>query len=452
VPADSAFGADSMATVPDEALVTSTTLSKTMDGAFRIPAHRTARSVEPSLPQNYAAWTTQRPPRTIPQELAPDPSLIESRSDYRSLSNLTHRASFGLPYYDAETGDFGLSGLTSWTEPLGKHTINVGGSLSFTEPGTGSEAVATYVNRQLYPTIALTAFSASASARIYGNDLLVEDRTGGEVTVRWPLDWRVRPYVSTSVSARLRYADIEPLDPGDFTSALGPLSPPRAGQQASLRLQFTRRKRPPYRHTLVHPLDGWGVRLRTTGAAEVLGGDSSFLRGDVAGYRLVPGIGEHRFFLYGRLQAQTGAAFPQDYIGLSRYDAVELPLPGAVPLSLGDAERVRGYRSYVLGNRVAFGSIEYRMPLAPSLRTEILGLVSLGKTTLSAFVDGGLVWNDGNFGDGVRQAGTGLELKNALRLFGFRIGHALGVAQPTTALGTRDDVQLYYRVQTALPF
>jgi hypothetical protein len=92
------------------------------------------------------------------------------------------------------------------------------------------------------------------------------------------------------------------------------------------------------------------------------------------------------------------------------------------------------------------------MPLAPSLRTEILGLVSLGKTTLSAFADGGLVWNDGNFGDGVRQAGTGLELKNALRLFGLRIGHALGAAQPTTAFGTSDDVQLYYRVQTALPF
>ena len=452
VPADSAFGADSVETGPEEALVTSTTLSKTADGAFRIPADRTARSIELSIPQNYAAWTTTEPPRTIPRKIAPDPSLIESRSDYRSLSNLTHRVSFGLPYYDAETGDFGVSGITSWTEPLGKHTVNAVGSLSFTEPDTRSEVVATYLNRQLYPTIALSAFSASSSARIYGDDLLVEDRTGGEVLARWPLDWRVRPYVSTAVSARLRYADIEPLDPDAFTSALGPLAPPRAGQQASLRLQLTRRKKPPYRHTLVHPLDGWGLRVRATGAGAVLGGDSSFLRGDVAGYRLFPGLGSHRFFLYGRLQAQTGSTFPQDYIGLSRYDAIELPLPGAVPVTLGDAERVRGYRNYVLGNRVAFGSLEYRMPLAPSLQTEILGLVSLGKTTLSAFVDGGLVWNDGNVADGVQQAGTGLELKNALRLFGLHIGHALGVAQPTTALGTTDDVQLYYRVQTALPF
>jgi outer membrane protein assembly factor BamA len=437
---------------PDEALVTTTTLSKTTDGAFRIPATRTARSVEPSIPAPYAAWTTQQPPKTIPRDLAPDPSLIESQGEYNSWGNLTHRTSFGLPYYDSESGDYGLSGVTSWTEPLGKHTLTVGGSLSFTEPGTESEVVATYINRQLYPTLALTAFSASASARIYGNDLLVEDRTGGELLVRWPLDWRVRPYVSTSVSTRLRYADVDPLDPDDVASDFGVLAPPQSGQQASLRLQFTRRKKPPYRHTLVHPLDGWGVRLRTTGAAEVWGGDSSFLRGDVAGYHLFPSLGKHRIYLYGRLQAQNGSSFPQDYVGLSRYDEIDIPLPGFLPISLGDAERVRGYRSYVLGNRVAFGSLEYRIPLAPSLQTQVLGVVGLGHTTLSAFVDGGMVWNDADVSGGVRRAGTGVELKNALRLFGFRIGHALGVAQPTTEIGTQNDVQVYYRVQTALPF
>jgi NAD(P)H-flavin reductase len=174
VPADSAFGADSTQTGPDEALVTTTTLSKTADGAFRIPAARTARSAEPSIPQNYAAWTTTEPPRTIPRDLAPDPSLIERRGDYRPAANLTHRVSFGLPFYDSETGDFGISGITSWTEPLGKHTVNAAGSLSFTEPGTESEIVATYLNRQLYPTIGLGVFSASSSARIYGDDFTRE--------------------------------------------------------------------------------------------------------------------------------------------------------------------------------------------------------------------------------------------------------------------------------------
>ena len=451
VPADSAFGADSAETGPETAFVTSTTLSKTRDGAFRIPAGRSARSVEPSIPAPYAAWTTTQPPRTIPRQIDPDPSLIESRAEYSPLSNLTHRASLAVPYYGPSTGDFGVLGTTSWTEPLGKHTLNVAGTVSAPEPAENSEVVATYLNRQLSPTIGLTLFSASSSARIYGSDLLAEDRTGGALTVRGPLDWRVRPYVSTAVSARVRYADLEPLDRDEFTPALGALAPPRAGQQASLRLQFTRRKKPPYRHTLVHLLDGWGLWLRATGTAEVLGGDTSFLRGDVAGYQILPGLGRHRIFLYGRLQAQTGSSFPQDYLGFSRYDAIELPLPGAVPISLGDAERVRGYRQYVLGDRVAFGSIEYRIPLAPSLRTEVLGLVGLGKTTLSAFVDGGTVWSDGGPTDGVQQVGTGVELKNALRIGGLRIGHALGTARSVLEGGV-ENWKVYYRVQTALPF
>jgi dipeptidyl aminopeptidase/acylaminoacyl peptidase len=451
VPADSAFGTESTDAVPDEALVTTTALSKTRDGAFRIPAGRTARSVEPEVPGQYDDWTTIQPPRTIPQRMAPDPSLISARDDYSARSHLTHRASLALPYYAPSANDYGVAGVTSWTEPLGTHTINAVGSLSFTAPGERSEVVATYLNRQLAPTVGLTLFSASSSARFYGDDLLVEDRTGGDLTVRWPLDWRVAPYVSTAASARLRYADLDPLDREDFTSLDG-LPPPQAGQQASLRLQLTRRKAPPSRHALVHPLDGWGLRVRATGAASILGGDSSFLRADVAGYRLVPGIGDHRLFLYGRLQAQTGSSLPQDYVGLSRYDAIDLPFPGAVPVTLGDAERVRGYRRYVLGNRVAFGSIEYRMPLAPSLQTQVLGLVGLGYTTLSAFVDGGLVWTDGRPTDGVQQLGAGFELKNALRLGGLQVGHSLGIAQPSTALGTTDNVRVYYRVQTALPF
>lgn len=453
VPADSAFGRGAADTGLDEALVTSTALSKTQDGAFRIPAGRTARAVTPDVPGQYDDWTATQPPRTPPNYLAPDPSLIETRATYSALSNLSNRLTFALPYYAAGTGDFGLSGVTAWSEPLGKHSLGAVGSLSVRNPGTDSEVVATYRNRQLTPTIDVSLFSASSSARIYGGDLLVEERTGGELSVRWPLDWRVAPSLSTSLSMRFRYADLDPLDPEAFRSLPDDLAPPRAGQQAHLRLQVLRRKKPPYRHTLVHPLDGWGLRLRATGAAEVLGGDSSFLRGDLAGYTLLPGVGDHRIFLYGRLQAQTGASFPQDYVGLSRYDAIDLPLPGPVPVfTLGDAERVRGYREYVLGNRVAFGSVEYRLPFASSLQTEVLGLVGLGKTTLSLFLDGGGIWSDADLSGGVQQLGTGVELKNALRLFGVRLGHALGVAQPALQVGTDDEVQVYYRVQTALPF
>ncbi|MFB6248820.1 MAG: BamA/TamA family outer membrane protein [Salinibacter sp.] len=459
VPVDSALGAagtapagrSSTGPAPDEALAISTTLSKTEDGAFLIPAGHRARSPDPSVPQNYAAWTTTRPPHPIPTGIAPDPSLIQNRGDYHALAGLTNRFSFGLPYYFSSESA-GVFGLASWVEPTGQHAFSAGGNVSVVAPLSDSEVFASYTNRQLTPTVNVGLFSASSSGRIYGNDLLVQEQTGGTLSLRWPLDWWARPYTSTSLEVRLRYVDLTPLDRDQFVPGPGALRAPQRGQQASVRLQWTRRHRPPYRHTLVHPLDGWGLRLRATAAGEVLGGDSSFLRGNLMGYGLAPGLGEQRLFLYGRVQAQTGSPFPQDYLGFSRYDAIQLPaLPSSTPFTLGDADRVRGYRSYALGTGLAFGSAEYRIPLAPSLGTKLLGLVSLGRTTVSGFLDGGVVWTGADLDGATRRVGTGIELKNALNIGGLRIGHALGAARPVLE-GNGTSWNVYYRVQTALPF
>jgi WD40 repeat protein len=458
VPVDSAFGAAEASTkeaateaVPGEALAVSTTLSKTEDGAFLIPAGHRADSIRPSVPQDYAAWRAEQPPHPIPTDIPPDPSLIRSRGDYNSWTGLTNRFSFGLPYYFSP-GSAGIAGLTSWVEPTGQHALNAGGNVSVVAPLEDSEVFASYTNRQFAPTVNVSLFSASSSGRIYGNDLLVQEQTGGSLRLRWPLDWWARPYTSTALEVRLRYVDLTPLDRSEFVPGPGALQAPRGGQQASVRLQWTRRHRPPYRHTLVHPLDGWGLRLRGTAAGEVLGGDSSFLRGDLMGYGVLPGLGDQRLFLHGRVQAQTGSPFPQDYLGFSRYDAIELPaLSESAPFTLGDADRVRGYRSYALGTRLAFGSAEYRIPLAQSLGTKLLGLVSLGRTTVSGFLDGGGVWTGADLDGATWRAGAGVELKNALSVGGLRIGHALGAGR-SVLKGDGTDWNVYYRVQTALPF
>ena len=440
---------------PDSAAATGrlalvTTVSKQRDRAYTVRAERRTSTVIPDLPSNYTDWTTHRPPRTVPLDIAPDPSLIQQRGDYRSWANLTHVGSLTVPYYFGPD-DAGLFGFTSWTEPLGKHTIGAGGVLSLADPSE-SGFLASYVNNQLRPTVSFNGYRLPGSARIYSDDLLVEEVTGGDITAQWPLDWRTAPYLSTRLGVRLRYVDLEPLNPEDFESP-DVLPPPAAGQQADVQLALVRQKLRPYRDNLIHPLGGWGVRLQATGAARVLGSDTEFLRGDVAAYRVLPGLsGRQRLYVYGRAQAQTGDPFPQDFLGFTRYDDIQIGLPGLVPITLGDAERVRGYRSYALGNRVLFGSVEYRVPLVPSLQTEVLGAIGLGSTTLAAFADGGLVWSGGGFSDAVQRAGVGLEVKNALRLGGVRVAHALGVAQPAEHLGTEREIGLYYRVQTALPF
>jgi len=89
------------------------------------------------------------------------------------------------------------------------------------------------------------------------------------------------------------------------------------------------------------------------------------------------------------------------------------------------------------------------------LDTKLLGIVDLDRLGVNLFADGGLVWTGTDFGDAIRRAGVGTEAANLVRLGGFELRHALGVAVPWGALGADlawADVDLYYRLQAAVPF
>jgi Tol biopolymer transport system component len=448
LPPDSLFPAGSLIVITAE--------EKSADRAYRIDAGRRAAETFADVPAAYAEWIRHRPPELIPRAPAPNPDLIGSRYRYLSRRNLRHVASLAVPYvgigHDGGFGaDWGIAGLTAWIEPLGKHTIAAAGGVSLRDPLGKSYVLASYVNNQWYPTVSMNLYRMPGSVQAYGDDLLVEGYAGGDVAVAWPLDWSDRPYSAHSLSARLRIVDVEALAAGSFDEA--DIAEPGEGQQADLRLALTWRKQRPYWNNLIHPLDGLGLRLQVTGAVHVLGTDTEFVRGDLAAYGVFRSIGAHRVFAYGRAQAQAGGALNQDFVGLSRHDAVRLPLPNDVPLFLGDTERVRGYRSYALGDRMLFGTVEYRVPFASGLRTTLLGTVSLGSLAGAFFADAGRVWTAGESQAAVGRLGFGIEVKNALRLGrAIRFAHAVGTAQPATEVLGRSDYEVYYRIRTTLPF
>jgi hypothetical protein len=151
-----------------------------------------------------------------------------------------------------------------------------------------------------------------------------------------------------------------------------------------------------------------------------------------------------------------GRTLAQDYIGLARFDDIDLQLPILGAVTLDEAERVRGTRRYAIGTRVLFGTIEYRMPPVLNLGTNLLGIVKLGRVSPAFFLDAGMVWTGSDTENAIRRAGAGFELKNVLSLGGFELGHALGIALPWDRIGATDlaweEVDLYYRIQAAVPF
>lgn len=427
--------------------------SKSNNKVYRIDASRRAAEPRPQINPSYTGWLTHQPPHVIAREIAPDESLFTDRYAYNSWRNISHVSTIPFPFYGDEN-NFGAGFISLWSEPLSKHMITAVGALSIPNFTDNSLLFLSYTNNQLRPSLSLNAYHNSFTGRIYERDFLVTTNSGAFLLGSLPRDWFDNPFIRTTLYSRLRYEYTDA--DRNWTSPEVPLLPlPESGWQSDVRLGLRIHKAVPYAWNVIHPLEGYGIEARVTIATDALGGETNFIRPDAKAFLILPGLGDARFYLYGRGILQSGESFGQDYIGFSRFDDIQFgdTLPG-LDILYTDTERVRGYSSYVTGNRMLFGTIEYRMPLLSSLETQILGLVSFGRTTLSAFLDGGAVWEDDLLpGDNaVRRLGTGFELKNELNLFGLQIAHGLGYAQPFRDFGTSRNEEIYYRIKAVIPF
>ena len=425
-------------------------VSKTQDELYLVDAARSVAEPADLVPPALAAWETHRPPREVPSQIAPAPDLVVARRPYRPLKNLDHVVTVPFPYWTQEATGVGLA--TLWFEPLGKHAFAAAAGVAPAALRRESFLTATYRNATLGPTLDATVYRFPGAARVYGPDVLVERLTGLDLRVTKPLDLGRTPYTAAQVGALVRVARSEPLNAGEFldVATTEGLATPRGGTQASVTLAWARRTERPFAGSTIHPLDGFGVRTALTGGAG-LDRRTAYGQADLAGYAILPGLGLHRFLVYGRAQGQVGETLPQEYLGLARYDDLQITLPAFIPITLDRNERVRGFRRYAVGKAVAFGTVEYRMPLL-NLNTTVLGQVGLGATSLALFADGALVGKDLAFRSAVRRAGVGAEVKNVLRVAALRFGHALGVAQPADKAGVDRPYEVYYRIRLGVPF
>jgi Tol biopolymer transport system component len=440
-------------------LIISTTDTKRNNRMMRVDASRRTQDPQISINPSYTRWLTHTPPHTIPQAPELNPDLIQRRYTYNSWNNITHVATIPFPYFST-ADDFGFGVVSLFTEPLSKHMFTAVGALSMSNFSDNSLIFLSYMNNQFSPSLNFSAYHNSFTGRIYERDLLVTTNSGAFLLATLPRDWIDSEFVTTTLYSRFRYEYTNasrywsPSQSGSPLSA-SPLGLPQDGWQNDLRMGLRMSSAKPYVHSLIHPLDGWGIEPRITFATKSLGGESNYVRPDLMAYTLLPGPGDSRFYLYTRAIAQWGNSLNQDYIGFSRYDDIQFggSLPG-LDILYHDTERVRGFSDYVLGNRMLFGTLEYRIPFADDLETQILGLVSLGRTTFSLFADGGIIWQDsGTPGNAsISRAGAGAEIKNVLTFGALQLAHSLGFAQPVQDFSTSRNQEVYYRVRAVIPF
>lgn len=440
--------------VDHEQLLIQVSESKRRDHAFWVNVNREPTSKQVNIPEAYSSWRLKSPPNFIPYDIEPDPSTIVDQYEYQPLRNITHGATIVLPYY-FDSDQWGIAGTTNWLEPIGKHLFSAFGAVSFPSFQEKTYGAINYQNNQLYPSLTFSAYDLPANSRFYGSKYLMEELIGGEISVNWPLDMFSKSYQTSSFGIRFRHVLVHPMEIEKFEN--GPALPtPVKGRQTDLKIEWQLQKQKPWKNNAIHPLDGYGIKASLLGADKILGSDVRYLEAGLNAYTTLPAIGAQRLYLQARYQQQWGKPFPQNDIGLTRYDNITLTLPDQVFLQFfNDSERVRGYRKYIAGKRVLFGTAEYRMPFLPSLYTEILGLIRLGPTSFTLFTDAAVV-GDAVLEDGstatVDRWGAGVEIKNELQVFGIGIAHSVGVAQPVNNLFEDNFVDFYYRVKAVIPF
>ncbi|MCS7154623.1 MAG: hypothetical protein RMK61_03060 [Bacteroidota bacterium] len=456
-----AYGTQVQAWLPSGELVLIVTASKEYDRVYRLqpsaaPPGTASDSIGMRVLSRLGAWTKRRPP--VPLASSPpraDSGLVRTQGPYVSWRHVQPVLSGLLPWYGSNR-HWGLAGLSLWMEPLGKHMLLGAFVLNAARPGRSSFLLA-YENAQLEPTIAISAGRLPSYLSLSPDGKLeLEEATQLELDLSWPVNALETPPRRAAWGLRLRHVRYEVRTPEIFLRWPEPIRP-QDGSASELILWGMVRSEEPYRLASVLPQRAYGLKLAYRLSAPLLGGTSNRFRVDADAFLSHPVGGG--WVLYGRILGayRAGADLPREYIGFSRGDYVTIQPPSSIWPARGPAggtffwrPRVRGYRAFAYGDRLFFGTLEARRLLLPHLQSVLLGLAQLGGLSGALFWEAGSVWD--RYGSPVsRRAGTGLELKNELRLGAFALTHAFGVAWALAGEKGARSRELYYRVQASLP-
>jgi len=415
------------------------------------------------IPEAYSSWTSASPEIVIGGNIPPKNEFIVSTKPYSHLKNVGHFLSFGFPYQDNTTNDYGFQGLSNWTDPLGKHMFSLFGNMSFTKLDN-TYGLFSYMNNTQSFSWGLDAYRFPSAFQFYNDNSLLSLLSGFSVSVTKQFDWPYKPYTQSKITIMNRNFMWE-ASGGSIYSNGTDLDFPKRWQN-DLSVTWIYKYLLPYAHNDVHPLRAYGTSLTLKAgihAQDAWLGDDKTQFGiiDFRFYDVRQVWGETTFYTSFRMQIQFKEPLPFEAVQLARYDNFSLPIFEGMPVAIWNIQdRVRGYRTFILADQLYFNTLEYRVPILPTLATKVLGFISLDKTTFALFSDVAYAANTtfyaGKFDGGVLpenrwQWGIGAELKNKVTLLGLPIVQSLGLAQPHNQL-FKSDYDLYYRVQATIPF
>lgn len=378
----------------------------------KIDPSRTATTEPFKIRERYTSWRTKSPDLPLEGVDPEKPVEITGREEYRFYKYPRHLTSFILPLNVLVAG-------TIWSDALLRHMVTISGGTTW-DFEVPFYAVS-YANAAYGPYWGVNYYKkANWSFRTYdgsGNGLL-ENFDGWNFWVSEPVNFGRSMSSNHTLTAAVslferEFREIDDLDIYGYPE-FGQELPfdPEAGKEGLLTLNYRWLNRRPHLGNNSLPKNGWGLDLKADFADGDFYGDFTYRRFTGDSFVNI-GAGSGAFYLRGKATALYGDPPAQEYVGFSNDIPVYLFGNTGIP-GLPENINPRGWDGLRLGDRVLFGTAEYRFPLASSLPVDFFGF-SAGEITGAIFSDFGNAWYSGESPDDF-VATAGIETKIAVNI------------------------------------
>ena len=425
---------------------------------IEIDPSRESTTAPLTMRDEFTRWRTTMPPIVLDEVDVEIPPTINSNKPYKFYKNIKHFMSFAMPFPDGS----GL-GLTSFTDGTGRHMFQGVGLYDYRNSPQFGLA---YINAEHGPVWSLV-YNHNFRWNIRGYD---ESKSGLEETLDGLVFNMTVPYnfgdnMSSSHffginlemhNRQAAIGDSLDLETGEIlqTSAFGftDLPSPESGKEGLVSLQYVWLNRRPDASNTFLPKQGFGLLTQLDIANKALQSDFDYQRVTLDAFVNVP-LGPTALFIRAKGMALFGDPPAQDTLALTKDNSIYVPglitslLGGSV--SFPETHNIRGSNEVRMGNKLMFGTAEYRIPFIQALPINVLGFTA-GSMTAAVFTDFGNAWVDTQ-PDWITT--VGYELKVALQagpipIFIFGIGEA----QPVSDWQDGKKPSYYARLTMINPF
>lgn len=363
--------------MPKDSLLIASTLGD-VDSVrlVKVNPFRTPDTKPLSLRENYTSWLNAGPDVSF---VNAEPDSIPEISDPKTYQFTKHMR----PFITMVLPTSSPFGMFSWMDAMGRHIFTTLGYINSSSMDD-SGFMLDYTSAGFGPLWSIVlSRNIDGAYRRYNDAHMIDMKNGLSFSMSHPMNFGESQSSNHTLSFSATFIghditvgsktdkDTGGLIPLDTTKFVN-LPVPEAGKEGLISINYTWSNKRPHRWNALHPAQGYGLQAQIDYANKSMFGDFSYTRFTTDMYANLP-VGKTAFFVRLKTMMFSGQPPAQDYLGLT--DDHPLYISGVGPsVFLPENHNPRGWSGHRLGDKLIYGSMEYRLPIIP--KTVSFNLVS----------------------------------------------------------------------------